>query len=71
MLIADRDRLTAEVLSLQDAVMESDARACRVLQLAEKWESHDGQLRVVMQAFAQEVRAALSPATSTGSEVGK
>lgn len=85
-------RLTAEVLrqgaanaALQDAVMESDMRACRVLKLAEKWELYDGQLRVVMRAFAQEIRTALSPATAanasgvskgpladrSGSEVGK
>ena len=86
-LMDDRDRLTAEVLRLQDAVMESDARGAalrdRFTALADEFSAEctkvvmggegaytDGRAMSFTIA-AQRVRAALSPATSTGSEVGK
>lgn len=96
---ADRDRLTAEVLRLQDAVMESDARGAALMaerdamaKDAERYRFLRDQARGgsicldddrpavwlnadeppdERDARIDDAIAALSPATSTGSEVGK
>lgn len=96
---ADRDRLAAEVLRLQDAVMESDARGAALMEERDaavrdveryrflRDQSRGGSLCLdddrpavwlnadeppnEWDARIDDVRAALSPATSTGSEVGK
>lgn len=98
-VIADRDRLTAEVLRLQDAVMESDARGAVLMAENGRLKSirasadsrHSHQCRSCYLHYTPHgdecedcpscgcdgtpesiaSRAAPSPATSTGSEVGK
>lgn len=62
-LIADRDRLAAEVLRLQVALREVERHHVEQNALRGRSQDRSHTLRTV--------RAALSPATSTGSEVGK